>query len=134
MASYIKRANRSATLSFCPGGPFLAAGSVAGAIDLSFSTASQLEIFRLDFSSTDQDLRLAGGAVQAPERFSRLCWGPAGVDTKHYPVRAAAAAAAPGGVVQSRSWGCYHCCCCCWEGDVAPRLLRLHAAARPPAR
>ncbi|EFN56942.1 hypothetical protein CHLNCDRAFT_143487 [Chlorella variabilis] len=98
MASYIKRANRSATLSFCPGGPFLAAGSVAGAIDLSFSTASQLEIFRLDFSSTDQDLRLAGGAVQAPERFSRLCWGPAGVDTKHYPYGLIAGGLADGSV------------------------------------
>ena len=40
----LKRADRSATLSFCPSGPFLAAGSVAGAIDLSFSTSSVLEV------------------------------------------------------------------------------------------
>lgn len=43
MATYIKKADRSATLSFCPSGPYLAAGSVAGAIDLSFSSASTLE-------------------------------------------------------------------------------------------
>lgn len=40
----IKKADRSATLSFCPSGPFLAAGSVAGAIDLSFSSSSVLEV------------------------------------------------------------------------------------------
>lgn len=49
--------------------------------------AAHSQIFRLDFANTDQELRLAGGAVQAPERFSRLCWGPPGVDTKSYPVR-----------------------------------------------
>ena len=40
----VKHADRSAAFTFCPSGPFLAAGSVAGAIDLSFSTASQLEV------------------------------------------------------------------------------------------
>ena len=45
-----------------------------------------LQIFRLDFASTDHDLKLAGGAVQAPERFSRVCWGLPGVDAKAYPV------------------------------------------------
>jgi protein transport protein SEC31 len=39
----IKGVDRSATLAFCPTAPFLAAGSVAGAIDLSFSTSSALE-------------------------------------------------------------------------------------------
>jgi protein transport protein SEC31 len=43
MAS-IKSIDRSATLSFCQNAPFLAAGSVAGAIDLSFSTSSVLEV------------------------------------------------------------------------------------------
>jgi len=40
----IKEIERSAMFTFCPSGPFLAAGSVAGAIDLSFSTSSQLEV------------------------------------------------------------------------------------------
>lgn len=53
------------------------------------------QIFSLDFSSTSPDLPLAGGAVQAPERFSRLCWGPAGapLDAKLYPVSARLGAA-----------------------------------------
>lgn len=124
----LKQAQRSATLSFCPAGPFLAAGSVAGAIDLSFNSTSQLEvgtacapaacwsaavlssrpcsfpacpslhlaptprahalqIFQLDFADGSSELKLAGAAVAAPERFCRLCWGPPGVDTKSYPVR-----------------------------------------------
>lgn len=40
----IKEIERSAMFTFCPCGPYLAAGSVAGAIDLSFSTSSQLEV------------------------------------------------------------------------------------------
>jgi hypothetical protein len=44
MRPLLKTAERSATVSFCQNGPYLAAGSVAGAIDLSFSTSSQLEV------------------------------------------------------------------------------------------
>jgi protein transport protein SEC31 len=115
----IKRAGRSATVSFCGNAPFLAAGSVAGAIDLNFSTTSVLEVralswaildgrspsiifsccrpgttwrflqvFSLELSSPDHELQLAGAAVQAPERFSRLCWGPAGPDPRIHPVSA----------------------------------------------
>jgi len=40
----IKEIERSAMFTFCPSAPFMAAGSVAGAIDLSFSTSSQLEV------------------------------------------------------------------------------------------
>ncbi|KDD72951.1 hypothetical protein H632_c2699p0, partial [Helicosporidium sp. ATCC 50920] len=72
----VKRIDRSATIAFSPVGPFLAAGSVAGAIDLSFSTSSVLEIFDLDLASSNGELRLAGAPVQAPERFSRLTWAP----------------------------------------------------------
>lgn len=45
-----------------------------------------LQIFSLDFASTSTDLPLAGAAVTVPERFSRLCWGPPGLDAKLYPV------------------------------------------------
>jgi hypothetical protein len=61
-----------------------------------------LQIFRLDFASTDADLKLAGGAVQAPERFCRVCWGPPGLDSKTYPV--------------SPRRCCCCCCCCCSPG------------------
>lgn len=52
--SGIKRIDRSATFSFCSNAPFLATGSVAGAIDLNFSTNSVLEV-RLLFLTSDQD-------------------------------------------------------------------------------
>lgn len=40
----LKQLDRSATVSFCPGSSLLAAGTVAGAIDISFSTNSTLEV------------------------------------------------------------------------------------------
>jgi hypothetical protein len=40
----VKEIERSAMFTFSPCGPYIAAGSVAGAIDLSFSTSSQLEV------------------------------------------------------------------------------------------
>ncbi|KAG7674441.1 hypothetical protein KSW81_000096 [Nannochloris sp. 'desiccata'] len=84
--------------SFCQNAPFLAAGSVAGAIDLSFSTSSQLEIFSLDFGSSEHELKLAGGAVQAPERFARLAWGAPGADHAAYPYGLLAGGLADGSV------------------------------------
>ncbi|KFM23803.1 Protein transport protein SEC31 [Auxenochlorella protothecoides] len=80
----VKSVDRSATICFDPTGSFLAAGSVAGAIDLSFSTSSTLEIFDLDLANPSTDLKPAGGAVHAPERFSRLTWGK-GPDPDKYP-------------------------------------------------
>lgn len=70
----IKSIERSAMFTFSPSAPFLAAGSVAGAIDLSFSTSSQLEIFSLDYASPARLLQPVGPAIQAPERFSKLSW------------------------------------------------------------
>ncbi|KAF8071322.1 SEC31B [Scenedesmus sp. PABB004] len=66
--------DRSATVAFAPGGPFLAAGTVAGAIDMSFSTSSVLEVFGLDFAASDAGPSLAG-SVPVQERFHRLAWG-----------------------------------------------------------
>ena len=40
----LKRLERSATVGFCPQAGFMAAGTVAGAIDMSFSTASTLDV------------------------------------------------------------------------------------------
>ncbi|GFR43886.1 hypothetical protein Agub_g5015 [Astrephomene gubernaculifera] len=71
---YLRQIDRSATGAFCPHAPFLAAGTVAGAIDISFSTSSVLEIFPLDFASSSEYL-VSCGSVAAPERFNRLAWG-----------------------------------------------------------
>lgn len=50
----VKEIDRSAMFTFSPSAPFVAAGSVAGAIDLSFSTSSQLEVGCVD---VDGELR-----------------------------------------------------------------------------
>ncbi|CAI7811825.1 unnamed protein product [Closterium sp. NIES-54] len=44
--------HRSATVAFAPTEPLIAMGTMAGAIDLSFSSSACLEIFRLEFAST----------------------------------------------------------------------------------
>ncbi|ONK63576.1 uncharacterized protein A4U43_C07F16680 [Asparagus officinalis] len=69
----IKSAARSALVSFAPDAPYLAAGTMDGAVDLSFSSIANLEIFKLDFQSDAQDLPVAG-ACPSTERFNRLSW------------------------------------------------------------
>ena len=69
----IKSAARSALVAFAPDAPYLAAGTMAGAVDLSFSSSANLEIFKLDFQSDAQDLPVAGACPSA-ERFNRLSW------------------------------------------------------------
>ncbi|KAL7158037.1 hypothetical protein ABFS83_02G116000 [Erythranthe nasuta] len=78
MAGYIKGVNRSATTAFSPDGAYIAAGTMAGAVDLQFSSSASLDIFELDFVSDDRQLILAG-TVPTSERFNRLSWekGPA---------------------------------------------------------
>ncbi|XP_076901787.1 protein transport protein SEC31 homolog B-like [Bidens hawaiensis] len=70
----IKEVNRSASVAFAPDAPFIAAGTMAGAVDMSFSSSANLEIFRLDFQSDLRNLPLAG-AVPSSEPFNRLSWG-----------------------------------------------------------
>ncbi|KAL7204560.1 hypothetical protein ACSBR2_017602 [Camellia fascicularis] len=73
MAS-IKGVNRSASVALAPDAPYLAAGTMAGAVDLSFSSSASLEIFKLDFQSDDHDLPLVAESTSS-ERFNRLSWG-----------------------------------------------------------
>lgn len=70
----IKEVNRSASVAFSPDAPYLAAGTMAGAVDISFSSSANLEIFQLDFQSDDRKLPLAG-VVPSSEPFNRLSWG-----------------------------------------------------------
>nr|GMD36612.1 protein transport protein SEC31 homolog B [Ipomoea batatas] len=70
----VKAVNRSASAAFAPDAPYLAAGTMAGAVDLSFSSTANLDIFELDFTSDDRELILAG-SVASSERFNRLSWG-----------------------------------------------------------
>ncbi|KAJ0629171.1 putative transcription factor WD40-like family [Helianthus annuus] len=70
----IKEVVRSALVAFAPDAPFFAAGTMAGAVDMSFSSSANLEIFGLDFQSDDRNLPLAGSAPSS-EPFNRLSWG-----------------------------------------------------------
>ncbi|KAI9116702.1 hypothetical protein K1719_012360 [Acacia pycnantha] len=70
----IKGVNRSASVALAPDAPYMAAGTMAGAVDLSFSSSANLEIFNLDFQSDDQELPLVAECTSS-ERFNRLSWG-----------------------------------------------------------
>ncbi|XP_024982530.1 protein transport protein SEC31 homolog B-like isoform X2 [Cynara cardunculus var. scolymus] len=70
----VKEVNRSASVAFAPDAPCLAAGTMAGAVDMSFSSSANLEIYKLDFQSDDRNLPLSG-AIPSSEPFNRLSWG-----------------------------------------------------------
>jgi len=69
-----------------PTAPYMAVGTMAGAIDLSFSSSACLEIFNLDFADASTEMPLAGEAVATSERFHRLVWGTTAADSETYPV------------------------------------------------
>ncbi|KAL7239141.1 hypothetical protein ACSBR2_005108 [Camellia fascicularis] len=70
----VKGVNRSASVAFAPDAPYMAAGTMAGAVDLSFSSSANLEIFKLDFQSDDRELPVVGESTSS-ERFNRVSWG-----------------------------------------------------------
>lgn len=70
----IKGASRLATMAFAPDSPYLAAGTMAGAVDLSFSSSANLEIFKVDFQSEDWEMPVVG-ECSSSERFNRISWG-----------------------------------------------------------
>ena len=73
----IKSAQRAALTALAPDAPYLAAGTMTGAVDLSFSNSANIEIFRLDFQSDSPDLPLLASAP-SPDRFNRLSWSRPG--------------------------------------------------------
>ncbi|KAJ8565513.1 hypothetical protein K7X08_008089 [Anisodus acutangulus] len=79
----IKVVNRSASAAFAPDAPYLAAGTMAGAVDLSFSSTANLDIYEVDFVSDDRQLILAG-SIPSSERFNRLSWGKFQSNSEEY--------------------------------------------------
>lgn len=76
----LKVVNRSACAAFAPEAPFLAAGTMAGAVDLQFSSSANLDIFELDFvpdgwDGKDHRQLILKGSAPSSERFNRLTWG-----------------------------------------------------------
>ncbi|KAL6518973.1 Protein transport protein Sec31B [Orobanche minor] len=83
MAGCIKEVNRSASTAFAPDGAYIAAGTMAGAVDLQFSSSANLDIIELDFVSDNPQLILAG-TVPSSERFNRISWGKGPVNSEEY--------------------------------------------------
>ncbi|KAF8396182.1 hypothetical protein HHK36_017795 [Tetracentron sinense] len=79
----IKSVNRSASVALSPDSPYLASGTMAGAVDLSFSSSANLEIFKLDFQSDDRELPVVA-ECPSTERFNRLSWGKNGSGTEEF--------------------------------------------------
>ncbi|KIK00412.1 hypothetical protein K443DRAFT_679209 [Laccaria amethystina LaAM-08-1] len=79
----LKEIHRTSTFAWSPSAslPLLATGTVAGALDESFSNESQLEIWAPNFLDKDEyDLGGEGqhgprGSVRDTARFNRLAWG-----------------------------------------------------------
>ncbi|KAK4770609.1 hypothetical protein SAY87_031141 [Trapa incisa] len=79
----IKGVNRSASLALAPDGGYMAAGTMAGAVDMSFSSSASIEIFKVDFQSDDKDLPLVA-ELPSSERFNRLSWGRNGSSSDEF--------------------------------------------------
>ncbi|KAJ3030236.1 protein transport protein S31 [Rhizophlyctis rosea] len=80
----IRHIDRTATVAWSPGqhAPLLASGTVAGALDASFSTTTELEIFDLNLNDTEGGKKLRRlGVTNASARFNRLAWGSLPNDT-----------------------------------------------------
>ncbi|CAG8591763.1 13128_t:CDS:10 [Ambispora gerdemannii] len=76
----LKEIPRTATFAWSPGQhlPIVASGTVAGALDASFSNTTELELFHLDLHKTDSSHELKpAGVVTSNARFDRLVWGNA---------------------------------------------------------
>ncbi|KAH9606662.1 hypothetical protein KSS87_001444 [Heliosperma pusillum] len=82
MAS-IKGVNRSASVALSPEGPYMATGTMAGAVDLSFSTSASIEIFKIDFQSDDYVLPSLAESSSS-ERFNRLSWSKSVPNSDEY--------------------------------------------------
>ncbi|CAM6099177.1 unnamed protein product [Calypogeia fissa] len=79
----LKSIERSATVAFSPTASLMAVGTMAGAIDPSFSSSASLEILQLDFANTGQDLPVVN-SCPTTERFNRLSWANNAVGSEEY--------------------------------------------------
>jgi protein transport protein SEC31 len=76
-AMNMKELQRTATVAWSPvpqAPTLFATGTVAGAVDATFSVSGTIEIFDMSLGTEGRDLELKG-SVQAEDRFHRLAWG-----------------------------------------------------------
>ncbi|TPX35765.1 hypothetical protein SmJEL517_g02007 [Synchytrium microbalum] len=78
----LRKIARTSTIAWSPGQhiPLLATGTVAGALDASFSTTTELEIWDLDLANTTSGSMKRLAVAKGHVRFNRLAWGPAPTD------------------------------------------------------
>ncbi|KAH7443245.1 hypothetical protein KP509_02G027200 [Ceratopteris richardii] len=78
----IKSVARSSSVAFGPTEPnVLALATQDGALDASFSASASLELFKIDFASSDPELELLGSYVSS-EKFNSIAWGSAGAGSE----------------------------------------------------
>lgn len=71
-------------MAFAPDSGYMAAGTMAGAIDQSFDSSASLEILKLDFASSEQVIPDLGSCATT-ERFNRLSWSSNELGGEEYP-------------------------------------------------
>ncbi|KZV19562.1 hypothetical protein F511_13448 [Dorcoceras hygrometricum] len=130
MAWCIKGVNRSASAAFAPDGKYMAAGTMAGAVDLQFSSSANLDIFELDFVSDDRQLILAGSAPSS-ERFNRISWAKGPGNSEDYSLGIIAGGLVDGsiGLWNPKALICFsdsirrRCSVMQWNPDLATQLI-----------
>ncbi|KAH8552534.1 hypothetical protein BGW37DRAFT_289348 [Umbelopsis sp. PMI_123] len=79
----LKEINRTATMAWFSSShthlPMIATGTVAGAMDASFSNDADLELFTVDLDSPELELQ-PSAKISCTSRFNRLAWSPHGGD------------------------------------------------------
>ncbi|GAN10753.1 protein transport protein sec31 [Mucor ambiguus] len=85
MTRKLNTVRRTATFAWSPGhqAPMVATGTLAGALDESFSNASELEIFKLDLHPESNALDQTSYKVSTGSRFNTLAWGHATTEKPH---------------------------------------------------
>ncbi|KXS17539.1 hypothetical protein M427DRAFT_121937 [Gonapodya prolifera JEL478] len=84
---HVRHLDRTATFAWSPGNhlPLIVTGTVAGALDASFNTETELEIFDLSLGGGGSEMEKLGSSP-APARFNRLAWGNFTSEGKAYGV------------------------------------------------
>lgn len=80
--SLLKQLDRAARTAWCPSARYpslLASGTIAGTIDDSFVTKSQLEIYELGLAHHANDMRLLG-SIESKDCFHSIAWGSKGME------------------------------------------------------
>ncbi|KAI8379042.1 hypothetical protein BD560DRAFT_444993 [Blakeslea trispora] len=84
MVKRLSQIDKTAVFAWSPGQqvpPLIATGTAAGALDDSFSNASELELFKLDFTAASNTSSV--GKISTTSRFNKLVWGNASSSNSH---------------------------------------------------